>query len=99
MANVILGTRQSGISLTTTPTKIWTTPSSRVGIKIHADNGNGSNLLIARVAVGASAPTRPTDEITAGQTFNGDNSWNAAWDVYWWVKSGTGTGDADEIAN
>ena len=97
--NVISTTRKSGIALTTTPAIIWATNSSRVGIKIHADNANAANLMIARVVAGTSAPTRPTDEISPGMTFNGDNSWNAGWDVYWWLQAGTGLGDAEELQN
>lgn len=95
----IASTQVFSVALTTTPTLIWATPASRVGIEVYADIANGAVLCVARVAAGASAPTRPSRRIPAGKTLIGDNRWSTSVDVYWWMESGTGVGDASEMQN
>ncbi|MBI1332688.1 MAG: hypothetical protein GC165_07390 [Armatimonadetes bacterium] len=95
----IEATKVSNVSLTTTPTKIWASSSARVGIEVHADSSNAGILCLARVPVGTTAPIRPDTELSASQTFEGDARWNTSYDVYWWMSSGTGVGDAKEIQN
>lgn len=96
---IIESTKVSNVSLTTTPAKIWATPGARIGIEVHADSSNSGSLYLARVPVGGSAPTRPDYELSAGQTLEGDNRFTASYDVYWWMSTGTGKGDAKEIQN
>lgn len=92
--NIIDSTKQEGLTVTTTPQKVWATNSGRVGIEISCPLANASSLLIKRVPAGTTPDPTVTDDtanvrLAAGQTFEGDNRYNANWDI--WIAAETGS--------
>lgn len=101
--NTIDSTKQEGVILTTTPQRIWTTNSTRVGIEVSAPAANATNILIKRVPAGSSAPTLTDDtasvRLAPGATFEGDSRYNGSWDIWAASASGSGKGNFYEVAN
>lgn len=102
--DIITSTQQEGVALTTTPVKIWSTNSSRVGIQVKAPSTNASNICVRIVPAGSSAPgtVTPADahiEVAPGGYFEGDNRYNKSWDVYAAMDSGSGVGNFYEVQN
>lgn len=102
--NTIYTTKQEGIALTTTPVKVWSVNSSRVGIEVNAPEANASNLLIFRVPAGTGGTPTVTDatacvRIPPGATFEGDNRYNGAWDIWAAAAVGSIIGNFYEVAN
>lgn len=95
--NTIDSTKQEGIVLTSTPTKIWATNSIRVGIEVSAPAGNAANILIKRIPTGGGTPTLTDDtasvRITPGSTFEGDDRYGTSWDI--WAASSSGSAKAN----
>lgn len=101
--NIVDSTKQEGLTVTTTPQKVWATNSSRVGIEINCPIANGAALLVKRVPAGSAAPTLTDDtanvRIPPGGLFEGDNRYNGAWDIYLAALSGSVKANCYEVQN
>lgn len=101
--NTIDSTKVEGLSITTTPQKVWATNSSRVGIEVNCPLANTARLLLLRVKVGSGTPTlndmTASVRIPPGETFEGDSRYNTSWDIWVASLSGTITANFYEIQN